>query len=144
MSDAAQPPVQGKVLVVDDNLQNLELLEAYMEDVGGLTTLRATGGEEALQQVAQHHPDVVLLDIMMPRMSGFEVCKKLKSDPATRDIAVIMVTALNETADIERSVECGADDFLSKPVNRNELVARVQRMIRDRRRTIDSRGLAGP
>jgi two-component system alkaline phosphatase synthesis response regulator PhoP len=124
--------VRGKVLIVDDNPQNLELLEAYMEEVEGITPLRATGGVEALEKVARERPDVILLDIMMPHMSGFEVCKKLKGDPATKDIAVIMVTALNEVSDIERGVECGADDFLSKPVNRHELVARVQGFLRKR------------
>lgn len=117
------------MLIVDDNLQNLELLEAYLEGVPGVTTLRATGGPEALAAVAQHKPDVILLDIMMPKMSGYEVCKKLKSDPATREIKIIMVTALNEFADVEKGTESGTDDFMSKPVNRQELIGRVQRML---------------
>ncbi|MFQ6048339.1 MAG: response regulator, partial [Phycisphaerae bacterium] len=77
-------------------------------------------------------PDLILLDIMMPKMSGFEVCKRLKCDPATRDIPIVMVTALNELGDIERGVECGTDDFLTKPVNRLELITRVKSLLRVR------------
>jgi len=130
VSAAALPP--SKVLVVDDNPQNLELLEAYLEEVGGLTVLRAMNGPEALRQVAHNAPDLILLDIMMPRMSGFEVCKKIKADPATRHIPIIMVTALHEVGDVERSVEVGADDFVSKPVNRQDLLARVMGLLRKR------------
>jgi two-component system alkaline phosphatase synthesis response regulator PhoP len=92
----------------------------------------ATAGDglEALRQVQADAPDMILLDIMMPRMSGFEVCRKLKSDPATRDIPIIMVTALNELGDIERGVESGTDDFLSKPVNRLELLTRVRTLLK--------------
>ena len=119
------------VLVVDDNLQNLELLVAYLDSLG-CEVRTAEDGVEALEKVAQDSPDLILLDIMMPRMSGFEVCRKLKSDPATRDIPVIMVTALTELGDIERGVECGTDDFISKPVNRLELVTRVKSLLRVR------------
>jgi len=121
----------SRVLVVDDNVQNLELLVAYLDSLGcGVST--AEDGIEALEQVAQDNPDLILLDIMMPRMSGFEVCRKLKSDPHTRDIPIIMVTALTELGDIERGVECGTDDFISKPVNRLELVTRVKSLLRVR------------
>src|SRR5215813_14747408 len=123
------PP--SKVLIVDDNMQNLELLEAYME-VPGITTIRATNGEEALARVADARPDLILLDIMMPRMSGFEVCKALKRDRATADIPVIMVTALSEFSDMERGTESGTDDFVTKPVNRQDLLDRVTRLLRDR------------
>ena len=122
---------QCTVLVVDDNEQNLELLVAYMEPLG-CKILTAPDGAEALEQVRQNPIDLILLDIMMPRMSGFEVCRKLKSDPGTREIPIIMVTALNELGDIERGVECGTDDFISKPVNRLELVTRVKSLLRVR------------
>ena len=94
---SAEHASKPKVLIVDDNAQNLELLEAYMDDVPEAEVLTATNGLDALQKVAEANPDLILLDIMMPKMSGFEVCKKIKSDPKTRDIIVIMVTALNET-----------------------------------------------
>jgi len=131
----------NRVLIVDDNLQNLELLEAYLE-IPGIETVRATSGQEALLLVEREKPDLMLLDIMMPRMSGFEVCKKLKGNPATADLPVIMVTALTEVSDVERSVEVGADDFVSKPVNRQDLVERVTRLLKDRetRRRIEDGG----
>jgi two-component system cell cycle response regulator len=125
-----EQPRQSKVLVVDDNAQNLELLVEYLHTLENVQTSTAADGLEALEKVAQDKPDLILLDIMMPRMSGFEVCRKLKSDPETRDIPIIMVTALNELGDIERGVESGTDDFLSKPVNRLELVTRVKSLLR--------------
>ncbi len=121
--------ISGSVLIVDDNAQNVELLEAYLEELP-VETLTASDGIEALDMVQKHQPDLILLDIMMPGMSGFEVCKKLKADPATRDIPIIMVTALNEISDIERGVESGTDDFLTKPVNKLELLTRVKSLLR--------------
>jgi two-component system, OmpR family, alkaline phosphatase synthesis response regulator PhoP len=119
----------GKVLIVDDNVQNVELLQAYLEDLSVQTAV-ANDGMQAMTKVQEEKPDLILLDIMMPKMSGFEVCKNLKKDPATRDIPVIMITALNEISDIERSVECGTDDFLTKPVNKLELLTRVKSLLR--------------
>lgn len=115
------------VLLVDDHPQNLELLEVYMEDIPEARVVTATNGLEALARVAEESPDVVLLDVMMPKMSGFEVCKRIKSDPRTRDTVVIMVTALNETSDIERAAECETDDYLAKPVERRALVELVRK-----------------
>jgi len=117
------------VLVVDDNVQNLELLQAYLEDID-CETIPAYDGPEALEIVAGQKPDLILLDIMMPKMSGFEVCKRVKNDPKTCHIPVIMVTALNEIGDIERALDCGTDDFLSKPINRTELLLRVRTMLK--------------
>ncbi len=122
---------ESHVLVVDDNAQNLELLVAYLDTLGCKVTT-AVDGIEALEKVKCSSPDLILLDVMMPRMSGFECCRKLKSDPASRDIPIIMVTALNDLSDIERGVECGTDDFVSKPVNRLELVTRVKSLLRVR------------
>lgn len=117
------------VLVVDDNQQNLELLQAYLEDVD-CKTVPAHDGPEALEIIGKNPPDLILLDVMMPKMSGFEVCKRIKNDPKTSDIPIIMVTALNEFGDIERGIDSGTDDFLSKPVNKLELMTRVKIMLK--------------
>jgi len=117
------------VLVVDDNQQNRELLQAYLEDVD-CRAIPANDGPEALEILAKDPPDLILLDVMMPKMSGFEVCRRIKNDPKTSDIPVIMVTALNEFGDIERGIDSGTDDFLSKPVNKLELLTRVKTMLK--------------
>ncbi len=117
------------VLVVDDNPQNLELILACLEDVE-CRTISATDGYTALDLVRTEHPDLVLLDVMMPKISGFEVCRRIKSNPETEEIPVIMVTALNELGDIERAIQSGTDDFLSKPINKWELVVRVRTMLK--------------
>ncbi len=127
-----QSDLEGStILLVDDNLQNLELMQAYLEALPcELSTAR--DGVEALDRITESAPDLVLLDVMMPRMSGFELCQKIKSNPATRDIVVVMVTALHEVGDFERAVESGTDDFLTKPVNKLELVTRVRSLLRVR------------
>lgn len=124
----------SKVLIVDDNQQNCELLEAYLSGEGYVIQVKYDGNS-TLEHVAVDQPDLILLDIMMPRLSGYEVCQRLKSDPATRDIPIIMVTALNEVGDIEKAVAAGADDFLSKPVNKIELTTRVRSLLRVRHLT---------
>ncbi len=125
----AQSERKPTVLIVEDNEQNLELLKIYMEDVPEAEVITAGNGIEALEQIEAHAPDLVLLDIMMPRMSGFEVCKRIKGDPKTRDITVVMVTALNETSDIERAAKCGTDDYLSKPIDRQAMVNLVRSLL---------------
>lgn len=117
------------VLVVDDNRQNLELILAYLEDIE-CQTLSAEGGQQALEMIENDLPDLILLDVMMPKISGFEVCKKIKNNPRTEHIPVIMVTALNEIGDIEKAINSGTDDFLSKPVNKWELLTRVKTMLK--------------
>jgi two-component system cell cycle response regulator len=119
------------VLVVDDVPQNVELMQAYLESLN-CTVHVAVDGVDALEKVPKVKPDLILLDIMMPRMSGFEVCRRLKADPKTRDIPILMVTALNELGDIERGVESGTDDFLTKPINKLELITRVKSLLRVR------------
>jgi len=131
-SSPPQPAVpRSKILVADDNVQNCELMQAYLDDLGVDVAL-AYDGQETIDQVAAANPDLILLDIMMPKMSGFEVCRKLKADPKTRDIPIVMVTALNEMGDIERAVAAGADDFLSKPISKLELQTRVKSLLRVR------------
>lgn len=130
MPEQDKPLPPSKVLVVDDQPQMVELLQAYLEDLPQVTVLTAADGEQALQKVASDRPDLVLLDIMMPRMTGFEVCRRMKADPATRTIPVIMVTALDEMSDIERGIDVGSDDYLVKPIKKVELVSRVSTLLR--------------
>jgi CheY-like chemotaxis protein len=118
----------ARILVVDDNPQNLELMYAYLEGLG-CQLQTAEDGVVAMELIGAKAPDLVLLDVMMPRMSGFEVCRKIKANPTTRDVVVIMVTALNEVADFERAVECGTNDFIAKPVNKHELLTRVKSLL---------------
>jgi CheY-like chemotaxis protein len=119
------------ILIADDNEQNVELMQAYLDEVG-CRVVAAYDGEETLARVAEAKPDLILLDIMMPKLSGFEICRQLKADPATAGIPICMVTALAEFGDIERAVEAGTDDFLSKPVNRWELLTRVRSLLKVR------------
>ncbi len=120
---------KSRILIADDNEPNVELLEAYLAGLD-IDTAVAVDGQDTLNKVASFRPHLILLDIMMPKLSGFEVCQKLKADPATRKIMVLMVTALNEAGDIERAVKAGTDDFLSKPVNQIALVKRVENMLK--------------
>jgi two-component system cell cycle response regulator len=122
---------RSTVLVVDDNPQNVELIQAYLESINCATEV-AVDGVDALAKVPRMKPDLIILDVMMPRMSGFEVCRRLKADSKFRDIPILMVTALNELGDIERGVESGTDDFLSKPLNKLELLTRVKSLLRVR------------
>ncbi len=121
--------MSARILVVDDILPNVKLLEAKLSSEY-YDVLTATSGEEALQRVAQDSPDIILLDVMMPGMDGFEVCKRIKSNTAYAHIPVVMVTALTDNNDKVRGLEAGADDFLSKPVNDTALMARVRSLVR--------------
>lgn len=127
-----QPDLSGsQLLIVDDNIPNCELLEAYLSD-DDYEIRSVHDGHAALAAVAEREPDLILLDIMMPRLSGYEVCQQLKSEEETRGIPVLMVTALNEMGDIEKAVVAGCDDFLTKPVNKLELRTRVRSLLRVR------------
>ena len=119
----------SKILIADDNQANCELLEAHLSGIECQVEI-ARDGQQTLEKVASFQPDLILLDIMMPRLNGFEVCKQLKTNPATQRIMVLMVTALNELGDIERAVNAGTNDFVSKPVTKLELVKRVENMLR--------------
>ena len=119
----------SKILIADDNVPNIELLEAYLAGLDYVIET-AEDGAETLEKVKSFVPDLILLDIMMPKLNGFEVCERLKSDPLTKGIMILMVSALSELGDIERAVIAGCDDYLSKPVNKFELLKRVDNMLR--------------
>ena len=120
-----------RVLIAADSPPGADLLEAYLGD-SDYDLRTASDGEQTLREVAAWRPDLILLDIMMPKISGFEVCKRLRANPETRDLAVLMITALDQPSDIERAVEAGTDDFLSKPINKNELLLRARSLLRSR------------
>jgi len=119
----------GSVLVIDDDQRNVRLMESILKS-SGYRVLKAYNGEEALQIVEGDAPDLLLLDVMMPKMSGFELCQRLKGRYETRLLPIIMVTALNALEDKVQALEYGADDFLSKPINKVELLAKVRSVLR--------------
>ena len=119
----------ARVLVVDDILSNVKLLEAKLT-TEYFEVVTAYSGEEALKRVAAEPPDIVLLDVMMPGMDGFEVCRRIKADPKTAHVPVIMVTALDQPADRIAGLDAGADDFLTKPIDDTALFARVRSLVR--------------
>lgn len=124
-------PTRDRVLIADDNEANVELLEAYLADSElDVEIAVAVDGQDTMEKAASFKPHLILLDVMMPKLSGFEVCQKLKGDPATSGIMILMVTALNEHGDMERAVDAGTDDFLSKPVDKVSLVKRVEQMLK--------------
>jgi class 3 adenylate cyclase len=124
--------VSGRILVVDDQRANLEMLAGVLT-ARGYEVLTALDGESALQQVRQGAPDLVVSDILMPQMDGYELCRRLRSDPATTLLPVILVTSLDPLQERVNGIEAGADDFLSKPVNWEELFARVRSLLRIKR-----------
>src|SRR5206468_6361682 len=126
----------ARVLIADDHPQGVELLDAYLADTG-FEVETAYYGDVTLRKVRDWKPYLLLLDIMMPKISGFEVCKRLKADPATRGVAVLMITALDQPSDVERAVEAGTDDFLTKPINQADLLRRVRALLGSRTRTGD-------
>ena len=127
-SESSRP---GRILIAEDNPQGAELLEAYLGETD-YDVRTAADGEETLREVRDWQPDLILLDIMMPKISGFEVCKRIRSDPATRTIAIIMITALDQPSDIDRALDVRADDFVTKPINKNELLLRVRALLNAR------------
>ena len=119
----------AKILVVDDTPKNVKLL-ADLLTVKGYTVVTAASGAEALRQVEAEKPDLVLLDVVMPEMSGYEVCRKIRENPATQILPVVMVTALDPSEERIKGLDAGADDFLTKPINQAELLSRVRSLLR--------------
>jgi len=134
-SDAATPG--GRLLVVDDNENNREIVSRLLEREG-YEVSTAENGALALEQIKNQPPDLVLLDVMMPVMDGIEACKRMKDDPDSRLIPVVIMTALGQVDDRVRAIRAGADDFLTKAVNRGELLARIQTSLR-LKQTVDTK-----
>ena len=122
-------PSNARILVVDDEPQNIRLLQIRLQ-ADGYAVLAANSGQEALELVQENAPDLILLDIMMPGMNGFEVCQRIRAEEATQFIPVVMVTALLEQEDRIKAIEAGADDFISKPFDSHEVLARVRSLVR--------------
>jgi DNA-binding response OmpR family regulator len=129
--------VSRKVLIVEDELDILRLVKMYL-DKEGFRTITAQNGAEALRQVRSEHPDLVVLDLMLPEMDGLEVCKKLRGAPQTAMLPIIMLTAKSEESDTVVGLELGADDYVAKPFSPRALVARVKALFRRLARTSDS------
>ena len=120
-----------RILITDDSQLNAELLEAHLEGTGFDTKI-VSNGDDALKAAKEWKPDVILLDVMMPKISGFEVCRRLRADANTQDIGVLMITALDQPTDVEQGVSSGTDDFITKPINKTELLLRVRAMLESR------------
>lgn len=131
-SSPSSPAPAARVLIADDDPQGVELLEAYLSGTD-YDVRTAADGEAAMRVVKEWQPDVVLLDVMMPKISGFEVCKSLRTDEATRGIGVLMITALDQPSDHERAVEAGAHDFLTKPIHKADLLQSIRALLESRR-----------
>ncbi len=120
-----------RILIAEDDPQSAELFDAYLAGTD-YEIQTAADGEETLRKVKDWQPDLILLDVMMPKISGFEVCKRIKSNSALSNIVVMMVTALDQPSDIDRAVEAGTNDFLTKPINKTELLVRVRAALKAR------------
>ena len=120
-----------RILIADDNPSNADLLDAHLDGHHYETKL-VHNGADALAAAREWGPDLILLDLMMPKMSGFEVCRRLRADPATAGVSVLMVTALDQPNDVEEAVDAGTDDFTTKPINKTELLLRVRALLESR------------
>lgn len=136
MASGNETSCQGIVLIVDDSTGNCELCQIYLETEGFRVHI-ATNGEQGLTAIRRIRPDVILLDIMMPVMDGFQMLERLKADPATREIPVLIHSVHIETAAVVKALRMGADDFLKKPFAVDELIARVKKLI-DAKQTRDA------
>jgi len=127
-----QRETPSKVLIADDHHRDCELLAACLSDEGCQLEI-VHDGQQSLDSISRSQPDLILLDTELPRISGYEVCRRLKANRETRDISVVMVSALSEMEDIQKAVDANANDFLIKPVSRLELTARVKTLLELRR-----------
>src|SRR6266478_4358241 len=125
-----------RILIADDSQANAELLEAHL-DGSGFETRIVSNGEDTLAAARDWKPEIILLDVMMPKLSGFEVCRRLRTNPATKGIGILMVTALDQPTDVEQAVAAGTDDFITKPINKTELLLRVRALLESRSQTTD-------
>ncbi|MBU1869106.1 MAG: response regulator [Candidatus Omnitrophica bacterium] len=117
-----------KILVIDDVKENVELLAAYLTGAG-FETLKSFNGKDGIEMVKENHPALILLDIMMPDLDGFGVCEILRKDAGTSIVPIVMVTAKDKDADIVRSLEAGADDYIVKPVSKKDLLGKVESVL---------------
>ena len=119
---------QGKVLVVDDEVYILHILD-FSLGAEGYEVITAADGEQALEKAISEKPDLIILDIMMPKMDGYETCKKIKQQPETKHIPVLLLTAKGRDIDRQRGFDSGADDYITKPFSPNKLIGRVQEIL---------------
>src|SRR6266853_6204446 len=134
MLQQSDPPITGTILVADDQAANRELLEELLVAQGS-KVITVPDGAAALEELSKTHIDLVLLDVLMPRLNGFEVCERIKNNPATHLIPVVLVTALSDKQDRIEGIRAGADDFLTRPVDRIELLTRVRSLLALKHRT---------
>jgi DNA-binding response OmpR family regulator len=130
------PAPQAKILVVDDTDTNIKLLRALLKGAG-YEVVTATCGQEGLTAATTEHPDLILLDIMMPDLTGYEVCQRLRAAPETRQTPIVFLTALHEMEDHVKGMDVGGDDVLTKPINKLELLTRVKSLLRLRMVTVE-------
>ncbi len=126
-----------RILIADDSQLNAELLDTHLDGQGFETQL-VYNGEDTIAAARAWKPDLILLDVMMPKLSGFEVCRRLRADPATKGVSILMVTALDQSTDVETAVDAGTDDFITKPINKTELLLRVRAMLDSRNEATDA------
>jgi two-component system alkaline phosphatase synthesis response regulator PhoP len=120
---------KGKILVVDDEVYIVQILEFSLSRIEGYEVITATDGEEALEKVREGRPDLVVLDVMMPRMDGYEACRRLKAEESTKDIPVILLSAKGRAMDQNKGFEVGADDYMTKPFSPRKLIEKIKTVL---------------